>query len=155
MKRLFLIPVAALIAIGFLPGTGSAQLAYTLSLNTQTVTVPVPTATEYNNGFSAATQSITYTVSALNLLSSKTVTVKIKSISTSLGGGKAIADLQWQRSGTSTWTSLATTDATTQTGTLSLASSSFTGTLFFRVILRWETDPPASYSATINISITV
>jgi hypothetical protein len=145
--------VATILLTAGLAHRGSAQ-TYTLSLNTQTVTIPAPTATDYANGFTVATQSITYTLSGVSLAGPHTVLVKIKSATTTLGGGKAIADLEWQLNGSSTWTSITTSDTQVASHTVRTITPTFTGTIRFRVRLRWVSDPPATYTATVNISIT-
>jgi hypothetical protein len=150
------IAVATILLAAALAHPASAQQTYSLSLNTQTVTITAPTATDYASGFTVATQSITYTVSGLSLTGvAHTVQVKIKSASATLGGGKAIADLQWQLNGTGAWTSMTASDALVQSYSMSRTNASFTGIIRFRVVLRWASDPPATYTATVNISITV
>ena len=130
-----------------------------MTLSATTITFPTPTETDYDNGFVAASTSITATFDASKAggPSSGTQRTSTISISGSTTGTKAIGDFQWQRNGTGTWTSLTGTDATVESRQFVFngLNDPWTTTVLFRSLLNWATDVPGTYSATIVFKVTV
>jgi len=126
----------------------------TLTLASGAVTFPAPTATDYINGFVDAPTGMTFTVNSNNG-AQRTTTISIRSISANLGGGKAIADLEWRRSDLATWNSITLTDAQVEQRIVvnNGLNDPWSNTIFFRMILHWTTDAPATYSGTYQITL--
>jgi hypothetical protein len=127
----------------------------TLTLSGQTITFPAPTATDYINGFVNST-GVTFTVK--NLFSNQgahTTTVLIRATSANLGGGKVLGDLQWRRSDLATWNSITAVDAQVEQRVLIAGTQNdpWTNTIFFRMVLSWATDAPATYTANYAITL--
>jgi hypothetical protein len=125
-----------------------------LTLASATVTFPAPTAADFINGFVDAPTGMTFTINSTQG-ASRTTTVSIRSISANLGGGKAIADLEWRRSDLATWNSITLTDAQVeQRIAISKGlNDPWSNTIFFRMVLNWTTDAPATYSGTYQITL--
>ena len=125
-----------------------------LTLTGGTITFPAPTAADYIAGFVNSTTGVTYTVDA-QTGTSRTTTISIRSTSADLGNGKVIADLEWRRSDLATWNSITLTDAQVEQkvvirGALNDPSSN---TIFFRMVLNWTSDAPATYSTNYQITL--
>jgi hypothetical protein len=125
-----------------------------LTLAGNTTTFAAPTAADYAAGFINSASGVTFTVSA-QTGTSRTTTISIKSTSASLGGGKVIGDLQWRRSDLATWNSITLTDAQVEQRIVVKAVSNdpWSNTIFFRMILNWTTDAPATYSGNYQITL--
>jgi hypothetical protein len=125
-----------------------------LTLASGAVTFPAPTAADYINGYVDAPTGMTFTVSSSNGVQ-RTTTISIRSISANLGGGKAIADLQWRRSDLATWNSITLTDAQVEQRIVinKGLNDPWSNTIFFRMVLNWTTDAPATYSGTYQITL--
>jgi hypothetical protein len=126
----------------------------TLTLASGAVTFPAPTAADYINGYVDAPTGMTFTVSSNNGLQ-RTTTISIRSISANRGGGKAIADLEWRRSDLAIWNSITLTDAQVEQRTVinKVLNDPWSNTIFFRMLLNWTTDAPATYSGTYQITL--
>ena len=127
----------------------------TMTLSGGTVTFPAPTATDYNAGWINSTTGVTYTIASKGKKANRTATVSILSTSTSLGSGKVIADLQWRRSDLTTWNSIMLTDADVEQKPMSTTGTNdpFSNTIFFRMLLSWTADAPATYSANYQLTL--
>jgi hypothetical protein len=125
-----------------------------LTLASATVTFPAPTAADYINGFVDAPTGMTFTVNSTQG-ASRTTTVSIRSISANLGGGKVLADLQWRRSDLATWNSVTLTDTQIEqrVAVSKGLNDPWSNTVFFRMMLNWTTDAPATYSGTYQITL--
>jgi hypothetical protein len=125
-----------------------------LTLASATVTFPAPTAADFINGFVDAPTGMTFTINSVNGLQ-RTTTVSIRSISANLGGGKAIADLEWRRSDLATWNSITLTDSQVEQRIVinKGLNDPWSNTIFFRMVLNWTTDAPATYSGTYQITL--
>jgi hypothetical protein len=125
-----------------------------LSLASATVTFPAPTAADFINGYVDAPTGMTFTINSTNG-PQRTTTVSIRSISANLGGGKAIADLEWRRSDLATWNSITLTDAQVEQRVVvnKGLNDPWSNTIFFRMVLNWTTDAPATYSGTYQITL--
>ena len=125
-----------------------------LTLTSGAVTFPAPTAADYINGYVDAPTGMTFTINSTNGLQ-RTTTVSIRSLSANLGGGKAIADLEWRRSDLATWNSIALTDAQVEQRIVinKGLNDPWSNTIFFRMVLNWTTDTPATYSGTYQITL--
>lgn len=125
-----------------------------LTLASGAVTFPAPTAADYINGYVDAPTGMTFTVSSSSGVQ-RTTTISIRSISANLGGGKAIADLQWRRSDLATWNSITLTDAQVEQRIVinKGLNDPWSNTIFFRMVLNWTTDAPATYGGTYQITL--
>jgi hypothetical protein len=125
-----------------------------LTLASATVTFPAPTAADFINGYVDAPTGMTFTINSTSG-PQRTTTISIRSISANLGGGKAIADLQWRRSDLATWNSITLTDAQVEQRVVvnKGLNDPWSNTIFFRLLLNWTTDAPATYSGTYQITL--
>lgn len=119
-----------------------------------TITFPAPTAADYIAGFVNAPAGATFTINSVNG-AQRTTTVSVRSISASLGGGKVIGDLQWRRSDLATWNSITLTDTQIEQRVVvnKGLNDPWSNTIFFRMVLNWTTDAPATYSGTYQITL--
>jgi len=125
-----------------------------LTLTGGTITFPAPTAADYIAGFVNSTTGVTYTVDA-QTGTSRTTTISIRSTSADLGNGKVIADLEWRRSDLATWNSVTLTDAQVEQKVVirGALNDPWSNTIFFRMVLNWTSDAPATYSANYQITL--
>jgi hypothetical protein len=126
----------------------------TLALTNATITFPAPTATDYINGYVDAATGVTFTLNSGSGVQ-RTTTVSVRSTSASLGGGKVIGDLQWRRSDLATWNPITLTDAQVEQRIMinKGLNDPWSNTIFFRMNLSWTTDPPATYTANYQITL--
>jgi len=120
-----------------------------------TVTFNAPTAADYVNGYIDSPTGVAFTVDVTNGNLSHTTTVSIRSTSTNLGNGKVIGDLRWRRSDLAAWNSITLTDAQVEQKiqVRNVLNDPWTNTIFFRMLLSWTTDGPATYSANYQITL--
>jgi hypothetical protein len=125
-----------------------------LTLTGGTITFAAPTAADYIAGHIDSGTGVTFTLNA-QTGASRTTTVSIRSISANLGGGKVIGDLQWRRSDLATWNSITLTDAQVEqrVQVKNGLNDPWNNTIFFRMVLNWTTDAPATYSGTYQITL--
>jgi hypothetical protein len=125
-----------------------------LTLAGGTITFPTPAAADYIVGFVDAVTGVTFTVSA-QTGTSRTTTIAIRSSSPNLSGGKVIGDLQWRRSDLATWNSITLIDAQVEQRIVvrAVLNDPWSNTIFFRMLLNWATDVPATYSADYVITL--
>ena len=126
-----------------------------LTLGGGTVTFPAPTATDYINGYVYSTSGVTYTLNATNGNASHTTTVLISATSADLGNGKALTDLEWRRSDLATWNTMPTTNTQVEQKIMIKGglNDPWSNTIFFRMKLSWTADPPATYTANYQITL--
>jgi hypothetical protein len=148
------ITIAAVSLALVLSGSPLAAQKTTLTLASATVSFPAPTATDFINGFVDAPTGMTFTLNSVNG-AQRTTTVSIRSISANLGSGKVIGDLQWRRSDLATWNSITLTDAQVEQRIVvnKALNDPWSNTIFFRMVLDWTTDAPATYSGTYQITL--
>jgi len=144
---------AVLLALVFVASPLAAQKT-SLTVTGGTITFPAPTAADYIAGFVNSTTGATFTVAA-QTGTSRTTTISIRSTSANLGNGKVIADLQWRRSDLATWNSITLTDAQVEQRVVvrSVLNDPWNNTIFFRMVLNWTSDAPATYSANYQITL--
>ena len=125
-----------------------------LTVTGGTVTFPAPTAADFDAGYIDSPTGATFTVNA-QTGASRTTTVSISSTSATLGGGKVIGELQWRRSDLAVWNSMAVTDAQVEqrVQVRNGLNDPWSNTIFFRMLLNWTTDPPATYTANYVITL--
>lgn len=146
----------ALVAIGLAASPSAAQNPRTdLTLAGATITFPAPTANDYVAGFVNSATGVTFTVDATNGNQSHTTTILIRATSASLGGGKVIGDLQWRRSDLVGWNSITGSDVQVEqrVQVRNGLNDPWSNTVFFRLLLSWATDAPATYSANYQITL--
>ena len=144
---------AVLLALALFASPLAAQKT-TLSVTGGTVAFPAPTAADYIAGFLDASTGATFTINSLNGLA-RTTTISIRSTSASLGGSKVIGDLEWRRSDLATWNSITLTDAQVEQRIVinKGLNDPWGNTIFFRMLLNWTSDGPATYSANYQITL--
>lgn len=127
----------------------------TLTLAGATITFPAPTAADYISGFVNSTTGVTFTLDASSGNQSHTTTVSIRSTSANLGNGKVLGDLEWRRSDLATWNGITSTDVQVEqrVQVRNGLNDPWTNTIFFRMLLNWTTDAPATYSANYVITL--
>ena len=148
--------IASVTAVAAPRGLG-AQVSLTL---TQTPNVfPAPAVADYNAGLIANPTGVVFTVDVLTGPAStqRTTTVSIRSSSATLGGGKVLSDLQWLRADLATWNAMTTVDATIESRPVrrNNLNDPWSNTVFFRMLLSWTTDAPATYSAGLVFTLTL
>ena len=144
---------AAMLALALFASPLAAQKTI-LTLAGATITFPAPTAADYVAGFVNSATGVTFTLSA-QTGASRTTTVSIRSSSANLGGGKVIGDLEWRRSDLATWNSITLIDAQVEQRIMVRNGSNdpWNNTIFFRMVLTWTTDAPATYSGNYVITL--
>src|SRR5438034_10906637 len=125
-----------------------------LTVTGGTIAFPVPTAADYIAGYVDATTGVTFTINSVNGVA-RTTTVSIRSTSASLGNGKVIGDFQWRRSDLANWNSIALTDAQVEQRIVinKALNDPWSNTIFFRLVLNWTSDGPATYSANYQVTL--
>jgi hypothetical protein len=125
-----------------------------LTLTGATITFNAPTAADYIAGYIDSPTGVTFTLNAQNG-GNRTVTAWVRSTSASLGGGKAIGELQWRRSDLAVWNSMTLTDVQVQQQVMAKGSANdpWSNTIFFRMLLNWTTDPPGTYSGDYQVTL--
>ena len=134
-----------------------AGQAHTLALAGNVITFPAPTAVDYNAGFINST-GVTFTVNSTQSGGgSATTTIAIKSTSANLGSGKVLADLQWRRSDLATWNTITLVNVNVEARSVTFngLNDPWSNTIFFRMLLSWTKDIPATYTANYTITLTV
>jgi hypothetical protein len=131
-----------------------AQLSSTLTVTNGTVTFPAPTPADLTAGILAASTPVTFQVTPA--ATAATTTVTIKASGATMGGSKAIGDLQWRRGDLGSWQSFTQSDVAVESRTYTLFSPrpTWSNTIYFRVVVRWVGDPPAAYVGTYVITLT-
>lgn len=146
----------AVLALTFAAPCAAAQNPRSvLTLSSATITFPAPTAADYAAGFINSTTGATFTVDATVGNQVHTTTVSIRATSASLGAGKVIGDLQWRRSDLGTWNSITATDTQVEqrVQTRNVLNDPWSNTIYFRLLLNWSTDAPATYTANYSITL--
>lgn len=154
-RRLLSVSTSAAILLALsLSASPIAAQKTILTLAGGTITFPSPTASDYIAGFVSAATGVTYTISAQTGVS-RTTTIGIRSSSANLGGGKVIGDLQWRRSDLTNWNSITLTNAQVEQKIVirSVLNDPWSNTIFFRMVLNWTTDAPATYSGNYVITL--
>ena len=155
-RKLRGVSTSAIIALVLFAAPLSAQNPKTqLSLSGGAITFPAPTATDYINGYVYSTGGVTYTLDATNGTQSHTTTVSIRATSVNLGGSKPLGDLEWRRSDLAAWNTIGSADAQVEQKVMVRGSLNdpWSNTIFFRIKLSWTADPPATYSANYQITL--
>ena len=144
---------AAILALALFASPLAAQKTI-LTLSGAVITFPAPTAADYVAGFVNSATGVTFTLSA-QTGTSRTTTVSIRSSSLNLGGGKVIGDLEWRRSDLATWNNITLTDAQVDQKIVvrGVLNDPWSNTIFFRMLLNWTTDAPATYSGNYVITL--
>jgi hypothetical protein len=125
-----------------------------LTVTGGTITFPAPTAADYLAGFVNSTTGVTFNVNSTNGVQ-RTTTISIRSTSANLGNGKAIGDLQWRRTDLANWNPMTLSDAQIEQRIVinKGLNDPWSNTIFFRMSLNWTTDPPATYTANYQITL--
>jgi len=126
-----------------------------LTLTGGTIAFVPPTATDYDAGYLDSPSGVTFTVNAQTGAATRTTTISIRSTSASLGSGKAIGELQWRRSDLAVWNSITLTDTQVEQRVQirNGLNDPWSNTIFFRMLLDWTTDPPATYAGNYVITL--
>jgi hypothetical protein len=137
-----------------------ALLGGALSLRAQSVTLtvtglpanfPNPDGSAFEALAIVYATNTTYTVTAGNWNPNRTHTETIQiacSLPCPVSGPKALATLQWRRTGDATWHTLTTSYVTVETFALSSApgnrSPTYSNAIQWQFLLNWATDPPGA-----------
>jgi len=154
-RRLSGVSTSAIISLALaLVASPLAAQKTQLTVTGGTVAFPAPTAADYIAGFVNSTGGATFTINSVNGLQ-RTTTISIRSTSANLGNGKVIGDLQWRRSDLATWNSITLSDAQVEQRIVinKGLNDPWSNTIFFRMVLDWTTDAPATYSANYQITL--
>jgi hypothetical protein len=144
---------AVLLALAVVASPLAAQKT-NLTLTGGTITFPAPTAADYIAGFVNSSTGATFTINSQNGVQ-RTTTISIRSASASLGNGKLLGDLQWRRSDLASWNSITLTDSQVEQRVVvnKGLNDPWTNTIFFRMVLSWTTDAPATYTANYVVTL--
>lgn len=144
-------------AVAALAGGLSAQVSITL---TQTPSVfPSPVLADFNAGTIAEPTGILFTINVTggpaNIF--RTSTVAIRASTATLGGGKALSDLEWRRADLLPWNAMTTADATIESRSLKKNGTNdpWSNTVFLRMKLTWGTDAPGTYTTGLVFTLTI
>jgi hypothetical protein len=150
--------VAVSLALAFGSSRSLAQPpnATRLTITTNTVTFDPPTVDDYARGFVTGATGITFTVDVTSAGGRmRTGVVSIRATAATVGGGKPVSDVQWRRSDQPTWNSLTLTNADVEGHQMSnTINNPWSNAIVFRILVSWRTDPPATYTADIEITLT-
>jgi hypothetical protein len=127
-----------------------------LTITTNVVTFAPPTVDDYASGFVTGATGITFTVGVASAGGRvRTGTVSIRATAATVGGGKPVSDVQWRRSDQANWNSLTLTNAAVEGHSMSNnVNNPWSNAIVFRILVNWRTDPPATYTADIEITLT-
>ncbi|MGH7650831.1 MAG: hypothetical protein ACREMS_03210 [Gemmatimonadaceae bacterium] len=146
--------IAAMFVAAALLASPLAAQKTILTVSGGTITFPAPTAADYINGYVNSTTGVTFNVNSQNG-ATRTTTISIRSSSANLGNGKVIGDLQWKRSDLATWNSITLVDSPVEQRIVvnKGLNDPWSNTVFFRMILNWASDAPATYAANYVITL--
>jgi len=93
--------------------------------------------------------------SAIIALMLVAASISIRATSANLGGSKALGDLEWRRSDLAAWNTIGSTDTQVEQKVMirGLLNDPWGNTVFFRMKLSWTVDPPATYSANYQVTL--
>lgn len=144
-------------AMAVFAGGLSSQVSFTLT-GTPNV-FAAPTLTDFNAGVITNPTGIVFTVNVTGgSTTNRTSIVSIRASSATLGGGKALSDLEWRRSDqATTWHAMTTTNTTIESRTVRKNSTNdpWSNTVFLRMQLDWTTDAPATYTTGLVFTLTI
>lgn len=148
----------AAVGVG-LPRSGQAQVSITLSGAGTPNVFPAATLAMFNAGVNDNPTGIGFTVNVTggSTATDRTSIVSIRASSATLGGGKALSDLQWRRSDLVTWNPVTMADVMIESRTVRRNGTNdpWNNTVFFRMLLNWATDAPATYSTGLIFTLTI
>ena len=146
--------ISATVSLALMVASPLAAQKTILTLTGGAITFAAPTAADYIAGFINSGTGVAFNLAA-QTGASRTTTVSIRSLSATLGGGKVIGNLQWRRSDLATWNSITLTDAQVEqrVQVRNGLNDPWGNTIFFRMILTWTTDAPATYSGTYQLTL--
>jgi hypothetical protein len=148
------------LALALVGGVQRAHAQVIISLAGGPVNFPTPTGTDFAAGSVAATASMTFTVDQTGgpAGTQHTTYVYISAASATLGGGKALADLQWSSANNpGVWTSITTSNVLIESRPIKRngINDPWTETVSFRMLLHWASDAPATYGVGLVFTLTV
>ncbi|HEV7388242.1 MAG TPA: hypothetical protein VGN73_06510 [Gemmatimonadaceae bacterium] len=143
------------LALLSVPGQGQGTPKTSLTVSGDVLTFATPDAADYANGFVNAASGITFVVTTTNGKQTHVTTILIRGTVDNLGNGKDIGQVQWRRADLPTWNNLTLTNAQVEErvqvpGGL---NDPWSNTILFRVLLAWDRDAPAIYTATYEITL--
>ena len=148
------------LALALVGGAGRAGAQVIITVAGGPVSFATPSGTDFAAGSIAATAPVTFTVNqtggAANI--QHTTLVYIRAAAASLGGGKALGDLQWSAANNpGVWTSITTSNVLIEQRPIQKngINDTWTETVSFRMQLHWLSDAPATYSVGLVFTLTV
>lgn len=148
--------VTLILAAATVTQAAQAQAGVQLDFTGGPVSFGSPTPADFDAGTLEAVDPLPIQITTTSEPSgSFTTTVKIRSSSPTLGGGKPLSDMEWRRGDDPTWHALTSSDATVESRTNDGAPEGHTwsNTIYFRVALHWTGDPPAAYAGNLVITV--
>jgi hypothetical protein len=158
-SRSLVISVEIVWALTLTASAGIAQrdplIETRITMTGAVVVFPTPTTQDYQQGFVDATNGVRFVVNAIKGNQSHTTRILIRSTATDLGGGKPLGDVQWRRSDLSNWNALSqvNTEVELRIQVRNGLNDPWTNTIFFRILLKWADDPPATYFTDYQITL--
>jgi len=157
VRNAFARVVSRAVAVSLLfAGSAQSQASVQLAFSGPPVSFASPTVADYTAARLETTAPLPFQISTTSEpTGSFTTTVYIRSSSATLGGGKSVADMEWRRGDESTWRALTTTDAIVESRVSNGTAQghSWDNTIYFRIALRWTSDPPAIYTGDLVITV--
>ncbi len=160
--RFLLLCAAIMGALAARPALAQGNRTLELTLTGGPLVFPTPTAADFAAGSAPHATGLAFLVDITgNPPPPQTyqATVSIRASSPNLGGyGKSLGDLQWSLgSAAGPWTGLTTSDAHVETRPMqrNRLNDPWGNSIHFRMLLAWDTDVPAVYSAGIVVTLTV
>jgi hypothetical protein len=143
MRWPILFPLMLMLAAGLSAAPASAQ---TIDITPSLVQFSTPSVADFTTGYIDHAGGMLISVTGRG---NSPWIVQISAANPTLGGGKPVAHVLWRLEGSTTWTPLTTapTQIWTDRGTLSTR-------VYFRLMLFWTTDLPATYQVPVVLTIT-
>jgi hypothetical protein len=147
------------LAIALVGGARRAHAQVTISLAGGPVSFASPTGVDFAAGSVTDPTVVTFTVNVTGgAATQRTSLVYVRAASATLGGGKALADLQWSSANNpGVWTSVTTTNVLIETRQIKKngINDPWSEQVTFRMQLHWATDAPATYGVGLVFTLTV
>ena len=126
-----------------------------LTVSSNVVTFAPPTANDYASGSVNGADGVTFVVATTNGNQTHVTTILIRGTAAKFTNGKDIGEVQWRRADLPTWNSLTLTNTQVEERVQVPhgPNDPWSNTILFRVLLGWDRDPPASYTATYEITL--
>jgi hypothetical protein len=147
------------LVLALVGGTRHAHAQVALTLAGGPVNFASPVGVDFAAGSITDPTVVTFTVSVTGgAAAQRTSLVYVRAASATLGGGKALSDLQWSvASNPGVWTSVTTSDVLVEQKPIkkNTLNDPWSDQVTFRMQLHWVTDAPATYGVGLVFTLTV